>query len=152
MQTELLFQQKLLRFINARRVEMSLWLCSGLCTRNGTAALEWHREMWGLLPSASCLSDSTTSLSLRMWPIGLSSCVWVQQKNTNIALMWGALFTFWQLLKPWLYLFLYFFSVCGFCECFLCVSVCFQNDVIIFAFLSRVVGVQTVVFWKKKIL
>lgn len=33
-----------------------------------------------------------------------------------------------------------------------CVCAYFQNDVIIFVFLSRVVGVETVVFWKNIIM
>lgn len=37
--------------------------------------------------------------------------------------MWGALFTFLQTLQLWLYLSIYFFNVCVFCECFLYVCV-----------------------------
>lgn len=133
LQTELLFQQKLLRFISTRWAVLSPWLCSGLYTRSGTAALEWHREMWGQLPSASWLSDSTTSLSQRMWPTGLSWCIWMEQKNNTQIFLWCEMlcshsynscsfdFTF----------FLTSSMAVVFAIFFMCV---FQNGVIMFAF------------------
>lgn len=155
MQTELLFQQKLVRFINARWAEMSLWLCSELYTRSGTAALEWHREMGGQLPSASCLSDSTTSLSQRMWPIGLISCIWVQQKNTAQMFLWCEVLcshSYNSCSFDFTFLFTFSMSVFFVNVLYMCVCVCFQNDVIIFAFLSRVGVSDCSVLGGKKIL
>lgn len=148
LQTELLFQQKLLRFISTRWATLSPWLCSGLYTRSGTAALERHREMWGQLPSASWLSDSTTSLSQRMWPTGLSWCIWVEQKSTTQIFLWCEMLCS-QSYNSCSFDFTFFFTssmAVVFANVF---YVCVSKWCDYVCFLSRVVGIQTVVLWKK---